>query len=57
MTWTGVTNSPRLAGLILLKIYGSITFVAGMTQFFFGAINFESITLGKTITTAGKSFY
>ena len=58
MTWTGVTNNPTLAGANtnLLKIYGSLTFVAGMNLSFEGKVNFEATSLGKTITSAGKTF-
>ncbi|HMK26116.1 MAG TPA: hypothetical protein VK483_08810, partial [Chitinophagaceae bacterium] len=58
MTWTGAANNPALEGLPInsLKIYGSLTFISGMTQNFQGAVFFEATTTGKTITSAGRSF-
>ncbi|MEO7523113.1 MAG: hypothetical protein ABIT58_03420, partial [Ferruginibacter sp.] len=58
MTWTSVTNTPTLSGPApnLLKIYGSLRFVAGMMTSFEGLVNFEATTPGKTITMAGNSF-
>ncbi len=58
MNWTGVTNTPKLRvnngwgdGL---NIYGSLTFVAGMTTEFSVPTYFRSTATGKTITMAGK---
>ncbi len=58
MTWTGVTNNPTFTGTAtnLLKIYGSLTFAAGMNLTFTGPVRFEATALGNTITSAGKSF-
>src|SRR6185437_13198163 len=39
-----------------LKIYGSLTFVAGMSYSFSGAVSFEATVTGQTITSAGQSF-
>lgn len=57
ISWTGVTNNPALTGASanLLKLYGSLTFAAGMTMNFPGQISFEATSAGKTITTAGKT--
>ncbi|MBL0310941.1 MAG: hypothetical protein IPP77_15115 [Bacteroidetes bacterium] len=57
MTWTGVANTPTFAGPSsnTLKIYGSLTFVSGMNLTFAGPVNFEAISIGKTIT-AGEEF-
>lgn len=58
MTWNGVINNPMLAGPTssTLKIYGSLTFVAGMNLSFAGPVSFEASATGKTISTSGKSF-
>jgi hypothetical protein len=57
MTWTGVTNSPTFNGNSnTLKIYGSLTFVTGMTVTNNTHLSFEATTTGKTITTAGRVF-
>ncbi|MFN8305193.1 MAG: gliding motility-associated C-terminal domain-containing protein [Ferruginibacter sp.] len=58
MNWSGVTNTPSLNGPAAnkLKIYGSLTFSAGMTQAFTGNVGFEATTAGQTITSMGKSF-
>jgi gliding motility-associated-like protein len=58
MVWTGVTNLPTLDGsqINVLKIYGSLTLVAGMNMLFNGEVNFEATALGKTIAMGGKSF-
>ncbi|HMD00969.1 MAG TPA: hypothetical protein VKH37_12485, partial [Ferruginibacter sp.] len=58
MTWTGVTNTPKFLTsdtAILLKIYGSLTFVSGMTVSFGGSFDFEAKTPGQTVTMAGKN--
>ena len=36
MTWTGVTNTPTLAGAAPMYIYGNLTFVSGMVQTYSG---------------------
>jgi hypothetical protein len=58
MNWTGVTNTPKLRvnnnwsdGL---NIYGSLTFVDGMTTEFSVPTFFRATATGKTITMAGK---
>src|ERR1035437_7060772 len=58
MNWTNVTNMPTFAGTNAntWRIYGSLTFVSGMTVNLGGPISFESTTMNKTITMAGKSF-
>jgi len=57
MDWTGALYNPAMAGVStnILKIYGSLTFIYNMTIPFAGNINFESSTLGKTITTNGRT--
>src|SRR6185436_9636263 len=63
MDWTGVTNSPAFASTtsnIHINIYGSLTLVSGMTlPDPFGSTQWwlQGSGLGKTVTTAGKSFY
>jgi hypothetical protein len=58
MNWTGVTNTPKL--LVNngwndgLNIYGSLTFVSGMTTEFSVPTFFRATATGKTITMAGK---
>ena len=58
MDWTGVTNNPTLAGAstINLKIYGSLTFDAGMTVTYTGITYFNSTAAGNTVTSAGHAF-
>jgi hypothetical protein len=58
MNWTGVTNNPslNLPNSNLLKMYGSLTFVSGTNISFFGKVNFEATSMGKTITMAGNFF-
>ena len=63
MDWTGVTNNPVFASTsnnIYINIYGSLTLVSGMTLTDpFGSTQWwlQGNGLGKTVTTAGKSFY
>jgi gliding motility-associated-like protein len=56
MNWTGALFNPTLAGISTntLKIYGSLVFINAMTISFQGNINFESTTLGNTISTNSK---
>jgi gliding motility-associated-like protein len=58
MVWSGVINLPTLDGsqINVLKIYGSLTLLAGMNMLFNGEVNFEATALGKTIAMGGKSF-
>ena len=58
MTWTNVTNNPTFTGTYnnALKIYGSLTLASGMTLNVGSPVSFESTTIGKTISMAGKSF-
>jgi len=58
INFTGVTNTPSLTGPAsnLLKLYGSLTFVAGMNFLFTGDVDFEATTPGQTITPANKNF-
>ena len=53
MNWTGVTNTPTFAGNQPLHIYGSLTFVAGITRSYTGDISFKATGTGKTITLNG----
>ena len=54
MDWSGVTNNPKLAATTgyKAKVYGSLTFTAGMSADPFGEFNFEATTTGHTITQA-----
>jgi gliding motility-associated-like protein len=58
MSWVGVTNNPALAGAStsLLKIYGSLSFAAGMNMDFQGITNFEATNTGQTLLSNGKTF-
>jgi len=58
LNWTGVTNTPTMAGAAstVLNVYGSLTFVPGMTMNFTGDVNFEATAAGQTIRSGGKSF-
>ena len=58
MSWTGALNSPQLAGAIArkLSVYGSLTLIAGMNYNFLGDVYFESLSTGKTLTSAGQTF-
>jgi hypothetical protein len=58
MDWTNVQNNPTLlgTGVNTLKIFGSLTFVSGMTLNFRGPVSFEAGTSGQTIKMAGKKF-
>lgn len=55
MDWTGVTNNPTLAGTVTSTIYGSLTFVSGMTQNYSGNVIFAATSSGQTISLAGKT--
>jgi len=54
MDWTGATNTPTLAGASGVNIYGSLTFIAGMSVTASGLWDFKSVG-AATITTAGQS--
>ena len=57
MDWTGATNNPTFTNSGgSLTIYGSLTFISGMTFTQVYAVNFRATSTGKTITTAGKTF-
>ncbi len=59
MTWTGAAFSPTFKCDTItrnLRIYGSLTLITGMTWNFTGQTFFESTTIGKTITSAGRTF-
>ena len=58
MNWTGALYEPIIAGnnTQTLRIYGSLTCIASMTNSFQGKVYFESIEQGNMITCAGKSF-
>jgi len=55
MDWTEATNNPVLAGASnqSLYIYGSLTFIPGMSYTFAGPLYFAATETGQTITTAG----
>ncbi|MEI6767220.1 MAG: hypothetical protein WCM76_16440, partial [Bacteroidota bacterium] len=60
MTWTGATNYPTLttgSSAYNLRISGSLTLIAAMNFSFSGATYFEAASTGKTITSAGQTFY
>ena len=54
MSWAGVANSPTFTTNNSLNIYGSLTFVSGMTLTT-GDVYFQSTSTGQTITLGGKS--
>jgi hypothetical protein len=56
MTWTGVSNSPTLAGASAqnFHIFGSLTLSPAMNYTFSGEVNFRATTTGHNITTNGK---
>jgi len=58
LDWTNVSNNPELTGhdTTSLRIYGNLTFSANMIQNYNGEVVFESVTTGKTITTATHTF-
>lgn len=58
MSWTGVKNAPTFTGAAdkTLKLFGSLTFVPGMTSNFAGVVYFAATTKGQTITSAGQAF-
>ena len=58
MDWTGVTNNPTFAGAstLDLRIYGSLTFDAGMTVAYTSETYFHSTAAGNTLTSAGHAF-
>ncbi len=63
MNWTAVTNMPTLVNgglpsgsVYLMKIYGSLTFTAGMNLSFAGEVYFEATTTGHTVAMGGNSF-
>ncbi len=60
MTWTGVTNGPRIVIDFLsgntLRINGSLAFDPGMTTVLSGDVYFDAALPGQTITMAGKEF-
>jgi len=58
MSWTGATNNPTLAGgtnIDILKIFGSLNFIAAMGLDYNGTISFESSS-AETVFTAGRTF-
>jgi hypothetical protein len=52
MLWTGVTNVPTFAGSSALNIYGSLTFMNGVSMHptYTGTMTFASTSAGNTIT-------
>jgi hypothetical protein len=55
LDWTGVTNTPTLAGSSALNISGSLTLVSGMIRTYGGSITFNATSTGKTISLGGKT--
>lgn len=53
MNWTGTTNTPTFAGAFDLEVYGSLTFIADVTQTYSAVMTFKATGVGKTITTGG----
>jgi hypothetical protein len=56
MDWSGASLNPILTGSLSLNVYGSLTFISGMTNNFTGNLTFKSTSPGNTITCAGKTF-
>ncbi|MEO8768574.1 MAG: T9SS type B sorting domain-containing protein [Ferruginibacter sp.] len=58
MNWTGSLHNPDFEGpqLIDLKIYGSLTFITGMSMNYQGMVDFEATTAGQTITSGISGF-
>lgn len=56
MDWTGAANTPTFAVSNTIIIYGSLTFITGITLTVATnkQINFAATSTGKTVTTAGK---
>lgn len=58
MNWAGVQYNPELFGTnnaLSIRIFGSLTFSPDLIYSFLGNLNFQSASLGNTITTAGKT--
>jgi len=57
MNWAGSLNNPTLAGSsdFDLNIYGSLTFIPGMTYNLSSLVYFKSETPGNNVFTAGKA--
>ena len=55
MSWSGVTNTPTLAGASSMKIdiFGSLVYSSAMNLTFSGSTNFSANSGGNTITTSG----
>jgi len=59
MDWTGALYDPEFArdGTVrTLSIHGSLILIEDMNFNFLGSVYFESISTGKTITSAGQNF-
>ena len=57
MDWTGVANTPvmrNLSGGENLNVYGSLTFVPGMINYFYGEYHFRAMDPGHTISCGGQ---
>ena len=59
MDWTGVTNNPTFAGAstLDLRIYGSLTFDAGMTVAYTAETYFHSTAAGNTAHISRACFW
>ena len=59
MWWTGATNTPTLdlpGNTTTLRIFGSLTFIAGMNVSLNGVVSMEATTPAQTFTSAAKHF-
>ncbi|MEA1873342.1 MAG: T9SS type A sorting domain-containing protein [Bacteroidota bacterium] len=57
MDWTGATNTPDIIGSNNMNIYGSLTFISGMTASYSGTMNFLSDNAGNTLNFATDSVF
>ena len=56
MSWSGVTNTPTMAGGNTLNVHGSLTLSPAMNYTYTGTIYFKSTEAGNTILSANKTF-
>ena len=58
LDWTDVQHNPRLSGndTTNIRVFGSLKFVPGMIQHYYGNFKFESTNTGNTINPAGHYF-
>jgi len=55
MNWTGSQFNPAFTGGFEFRIYGSLILIPDMNWNYSGEIYFEATSLGKTITSSGKT--